>query len=113
MQPIKKAAETAAQDFVNCHGGEGTLVCRSLLDGYGGRRFAFMHADMLAPGVSIGAHTHTADEEIYYLVSGSGVLTYDGATYPMEAGDISVCLPGHSHGFSAKEECCLIVVGSR
>ena len=50
---------------------------------------------------------------IYYLVSGSGTLTYDGVQYPMQAGDVSVCLPGHSHGFAAAEACSLIVVGSK
>ena len=113
MQPIRKGADIAAQEFAACHGGEGAVMCRSLLEGYGGERFAFMHADELLPGVTIGEHTHAADEEIYYLVSGSGTLTYDGVQYPMQAGDVSVCLPGHSHGFAAAETCSLIVVGSK
>ena len=113
MQPIRKAADVAAQEFAACHGGEGVLVCRSQLDGCGAERIAFMHADTLAPGVSIGEHTHAADEEIYYLASGSGTLLYDGVQYPMGAGDISVCLPGHAHGFIAAEHCSLIVVGSK
>jgi len=113
MKPIRKNDEIPAQDFAHCHDGEGTLFCKSLLDGLGSMRFPFMHSDVIPEGVSIGDHLHADNEEIYYLVSGKGILTYDGERHDMLPGDISLCLEGHTHGFTAIEDCVLIVVGSK
>ncbi len=113
MKAIRKSSEIISGFAENCHGGNGALECFSLLDGLGSQKIPFIHRDIMPAGVSIGDHTHTANEEVYYLLSGKGILTYDGEAYDMEAGDISVCLVGHSHGFLATEDCVLIVVPSR
>ncbi len=97
--------------FEKCHDGVGVLNCKSLLDGCDSTKFDFMHCDDMKAGVSIGNHLHTEKEEIYYLVSGKGILAYDGAEYEMTAGDVSLCNIGHSHGFLATEDAVLIVVG--
>ncbi len=112
MKAIRTGAEIPQQEFAGCHDGEGVLKCSSLLDGLGSGKFAFMHSDIMEKGVSIGVHPHSSNEEIYYLSSGRGILTFDGAEYEMNAGDISLCTPGHSHGFAASEDSVLIVVGS-
>ncbi len=113
MNPIVKNEEIRPGAFAMCHGGEGTLFCKSLLDTYEGEKtdFGFMHADDIPAGVSIGVHAHTVREEIYYLVSGSGILTYDGVEYDMQPGDVSLCGKGHSHGYKALTDSVLIVVG--
>ena len=111
MLPIRKDNEIEWLQFENCHEGAGVLNCKSLLDGCGSEKFGFMHRDEIKAGVSIGVHEHTHSEEIYYLVSGKGVLTYDGVDYPMLPGDVSLCNIGHSHGFLATEDSLLIVVG--
>ena len=69
-----------------------------------------MHSDFMAAGVSIGEHLHEGNEEIYYLSSGKGILYFDGKEFEMNPGDISLCTPGHSHGFKALEDSVLIVV---
>ena len=112
MKAIRKSSEIFPAEFEKCHDGNGTLLCHSLLDGLGGTAFAFMHSDTMPAGVSIGVHTHDCNEEIYYLLSGKGVLTFDSEQIEMAAGDISLCTIGHSHGFEATENCILIVVGS-
>lgn len=112
MKEIRRLREIIPAPFADCHDGEGTLLCRSLLDGLGSRKFPFMHSDEMPAGVSIGVHSHTENEEIYYLQSGKGILTFDGKEYEMNAGDISLCADGHSHGFRATENCILIVVAS-
>lgn len=110
MKSIRKSSEIFPAEFEKCHDGNGTLLCHSLLDGLGGTAFAFMHSDTMPAGVSIGVHTHDCNEEIYYLLSGKGVLTFDSEQIEMAAGDISLCTIGHSHGFEATENCILIVV---
>lgn len=113
MPAIRKAGEIPAQNFEHCHDGSGTLFCRSLLDGQGARTIEFMHHDEIPAGVTIGDHPHDYSEEVYYLVSGRGVLVYDGQEYAMEPGDLSLCKPGHRHGFRAVSDCLMIVVGAR
>ncbi len=109
---IRKCKDIIPQPLANCHDGEGTLICKSLLDGFESERLSIMHFDDMPAGVTIGMHTHTSNEEIYYLVSGKGILTYDDNKYEMKAGDISLCKIGHSHAFEAIDNCVLIVVGS-
>ena len=111
MKPIRKDSEIEWLQFDECHEGNGVLNCKSLLDGLDSTKFGFMHRDEMAKGVSIGVHEHKDSEEIYYLVSGKGVLTYDGEEYEMLPKDISLCNIGHSHGFLATEDSVLIVVG--
>ena len=113
MPAIRKAGEIPARNFEKCHEGEGALFCRSLLDGQGARTIEFMHHDVIPTGVTIGNHPHDWSEEVYYLVSGRGILIYDGVEYRMEPGDLSLCTPGHNHGFRAETECLLIVVGAK
>lgn len=110
MKPIRKDSEINSFEFGNCHDGKGVLYCKSLLDECESTHFNWMHHDVINAGVSIGVHEHTTNEEIYYLVSGKGILTYDGVEYEMAPGDVSLCKIGHSHGFMATEDSILIVV---
>lgn len=110
MKPIRKDHEIEWFPFENCHDGTGVLQCKSLLDGCDSTEFRFMHHDDIKAGVSIGVHEHPDTEEIYFLVSGKGILTYDGVEYEMTPGDVSLCNMGHSHGFLATENSILIVV---
>ena len=110
---IKKGNAIEGACFSNCHDGEGELVWKPLLMQNESDMFLLMDYDLLKAGVSIGAHQHTHNEEIYYLLSGKGVLTYDGEEIEMEAGDVSLCKIGSSHGFKAIDDSILIVVASK
>lgn len=110
MSAIRKLRDILPIQFQNCHNGEGVLLCRSMLDGLGSEKFPYMHVDEMPAGVSIGEHPHVGNEEIYYLQSGKGILTFDGKEYEMNAGDISLCSNGHSHGFMATDNCYLVVI---
>ena len=111
MKPIRKNSEIEWLHFNKCHNGVGELLCKSLLDDCGSEKFLFMHCDDIKAGVSIGVHEHVDTEEIYYLLSGEGTLIYDGVEYEMTPGDVSLCNMNHSHGFIAKTDCVLVVVG--
>ena len=108
---IRRNSDIPVYEYDNCHDGEGVLKCRSLIDGLGARGMYFMHNDIMPAGVSIGLHKHESNQEIYYLISGKGILTYDENEYEMLPGDISLCDVGHSHAFKATEDSVLIVVG--
>jgi mannose-6-phosphate isomerase-like protein (cupin superfamily) len=110
---FRKKSEISVKTFTNCHGGKGDLVASLVLSkGDTNVGLQLMHDDVLPPGVSIGEHRHDGDEEFYYVVEGSGTMILDGKEYPMEAGDVSIVRPGHTHGLvnSATGPMRLIVV---
>jgi len=95
-----------------CHGGKGALDWTNVLGGEGtkGRHVHYFHDDVLPPGASIGVHAHKSDEEYYYVISGRGVMTLDGARHEVEAGDITAVYPGGSHGLENNSEAELRII---
>jgi mannose-6-phosphate isomerase-like protein (cupin superfamily) len=51
----------------------------------------------LKPGSAIGYHEQ-AEDEIYYVLSGRGVMTLNGKSFEVGAGDAILTRPGSSHG---------------
>lgn len=90
MIAIRKNSDMIFEKINECHGGNGTLLCKSMLEGFDSKKFPFMHHDLIPKGVSIGYHLHEDDDEIYYMLSGKGILTFEGKKYSMEPGDISM-----------------------
>jgi len=86
---IRKATEFDSEVVHNFCEGNGDVVLK----------YAFHDSDMksnccacctvtLEKGCSVGMHQHTADDEIYYIISGSGVVDEgDGVKVPVSAGD--------------------------
>lgn len=55
---------------------------------------------VLPPGSSCGEHLHAAREEIYYILSGSAVMTVNGEEVPVTAGDLVTAPLGTRHGIA-------------
>ena len=51
----------------------------------------------LAPGASLGYHSHDDDSETVYILSGTGRSLCDGVYEPLKSGDSQHCGKGHSH----------------
>ena len=51
----------------------------------------------LKPGSGIGLHEQKEDE-IYYVLSGKGMMTIDGKSFEIGPGDAILTRPGSSHG---------------
>ncbi|HJN18044.1 MAG TPA: cupin domain-containing protein [Armatimonadota bacterium] len=81
-----------------CHDGVGEILCTTVMGGADDRRLNFMHDDILPPGTSIGVHTHEADEEYYYILTGTGIMTLDDARHSVGPGTITAVYPGGNHG---------------
>lgn len=110
---IKKRTEMKREPLPHCHDGQGALDWIEVLDSkdLNNHHLKFVHDDLLAPGVTIGIHTHQDDEEYYYIVAGHGVMTLDGTRFEVEAGDITAVYPGGSHGLenTGTEEMRIVV----
>ncbi len=73
-------------------GGEGELRARMFHDG----QARILHG-VLAPGCTIGCHTHDVDCEVLYILSGTGKVLCDREEEPLGPGDCHYCPKGHSH----------------
>ena len=94
-----KRQNMPTQPYPECHGGEGELSWTDVSANLPSeRKLQWLHDHTLEPGVSIGIHAHHTDEEYYYVLSGSGIMTLDGEEQPIETGDLSAIYPGGTHG---------------
>ena len=64
----------------------------------------------LHPGSSIGYHLQK-EEEVYYILSGTGEMNMNGETFTVRSGDAILTHPGSSHGLKqqGKEDLILII----
>ena len=92
--------ENQAVEFKCIRGGIGEVemqkISESVDELYGkGRLFNRM---ILAPGNSIGEHTHTGDNEIFYFLAGTGEYNDNGTIVEVKPGDTTICSDGELHG---------------
>lgn len=64
---------------------------------------------VLHPGASIGYHRQKEDE-VYYVISGTGRMTLDGSEVAVKAGDAILTRKGSSHGLVQTGEHDLTIV---
>ena len=73
-------------------GGEGELRAHMIADDNNRILYA-----TLAPGHSIGLHTHDNSSEIMYFLAGKGTVTTDGVSETVAAGLCHYCQKGSAH----------------
>ena len=82
----------------HCHGGKGEILFREI---FGKKAFKssleFFHETNVKPNSTIGYHKHTGNEEIYYIIDGSGIMTVDSEKQEVGPGDAVVTHGGSSH----------------
>lgn len=86
-------ATMPVQAMPHVQGGEGEMLAQMYVQP---GEIKIMKAT-LAPGCSIGPHTHATNLEVYYVLSGTGTLCADGETVCITAGQAHYCPKGHSH----------------
>jgi mannose-6-phosphate isomerase-like protein (cupin superfamily) len=95
---LKKNKDNLSQRE-NCHQGTGKFWCSELLADYQkkGAGFKLIHENLIEAGASIGEHTHQHDEEIYIILSGTGIMSIDGIDQEVSEGSVCLTRSGHSH----------------
>lgn len=76
------------------NGGQGQLVSRRHMDGN-----VKITRALLAPGCSIGMHTHATSSEVIFVLSGVGKMLIDDTEEILRPGVCHYCPQGHSHSF--------------
>ena len=92
---IVREADVAREE-VPPHKGVGMSTAYRMSDAAPGRNFEFRKRT-LHPGSSIGLHVLSHDE-VYYVISGAGVVTSDGKESAMEAGTAAYLYEGADVG---------------
>ena len=95
-----RTKENQTVAFKCIRNGIGEAEMRQILNSneelYGkGRLFNHM---ILAPGRSIGEHTHVGDNEIFYFLKGTGTYNDNGVKVKVAPGDTAICNDGELHG---------------
>lgn len=75
-------------------GGKGDLAAKMISDENGK-----IMLGRLAPGCSIGLHTHVGNYEAIYIISGTATFLYDDGSEQCPAGCAHYCPEHHSHSF--------------
>lgn len=86
---FKGMAETVIPHF---KGGEKEIAAKMYADGVNR-----IMRGRLAPGASIGNHTHGTGSEILYILEGEAKAVCDGETERLAPGDCHYCPKGHAH----------------
>ena len=78
------------------HNGGGVSIAHNFFSQAKNFKIAFRKR-VLKPGSAIGYHRQSEDE-IYYILSGTGSMQMNGKSFPVSAGDAILTRPGSSHG---------------
>ena len=84
-----------AKNEPGTHDGGGQTIGYSFFDKTPGMKFVFRKR-ALHPGAGVGHHEQKEDE-VYYVLSGKGVMTVDGTPVDMTPGTAVLTRPGSTH----------------
>lgn len=85
-------AHMEEKSLPNFKGGEGTFTPKMYTDEHNK-----IMRGRLAPGCSIGMHSHDTSSETIFILSGAGKVLENGGETPVAAGDCLYCPLGGSH----------------
>ena len=91
---VQRDAEIAKNE-PGTHDGGGQTIGYSFFDKTPGMKFVFRKR-ALHPGAGVGHHEQHEDE-VYYVLSGKGVMTVDDKAIDMTPGTAVLTRPGSSH----------------
>jgi mannose-6-phosphate isomerase-like protein (cupin superfamily) len=98
-----------AKEQAGPHDGKGLTTGHSFFSKASELKIAFRKR-VLKVGSSIGYHLQQ-DDEIFYIISGKGVMEMNGKNFPVKAGDAILTRPGNWHGLqqTGEEELAIII----
>ena len=98
---LKKSSEILPVVKENPRGGKGRMITFPFVTQQEahdtGRLFSKLE---LPAGASIGMHEHIGEFEIYYVISGTGVVCDGERDYVIEPGDMYLCDDGERHSLT-------------
>ena len=85
----------------NMRGGNGSVIIRHILkkEEIGGKARLIAHI-ILNKDCSIGTHKHMDEEELFYILSGTGIVYDNDKKYNVVSGDAILTRGGEEHSIS-------------
>jgi mannose-6-phosphate isomerase-like protein (cupin superfamily) len=105
---ILEHEKNIAKNEPGTHNGGGSTTGYSFFAKASGLKMTFRKR-VLHPGSAIGYHLQK-DDEIYYIISGSGEMQMNGKTFPVKTGDAILTRPGSSHGLKQTGKDDLVII---
>lgn len=93
---ITKQNERTTTSAEKMRGGEGVTKMTPLFDEKI-PHIRLLNIIELAPGCSIGEHEHSAEAEVFYVLSGEATVLDHGQPVVLKAGDAHLCSDGEAH----------------
>ncbi|MGZ3778325.1 MAG: cupin domain-containing protein [Mucilaginibacter sp.] len=97
-----------AKNEQGTHNGGGSTVGYSFFANANNLKMTFRKR-VLHPGSAIGYHLQKEDE-VYYIISGTGEMRMNGKAFPVKAGDAILTRPGSSHGLKQRGKDDLVII---
>lgn len=95
---VKRPSSFSLEQQPNLRGGEGIIDIINFFDkddfGGMGRLYGI---SVIHPGCSIGCHTHTGEQEAYYILEGVAQYNDNGQEVTLNPGDLAICRDGEFH----------------
>ena len=108
---IRKNVFSAPKEWVVAHHGQGKIeFVRPFEDKDAETDLSFVDYVEIPVGASIGIHTHGDNEEIYFIVEGSGTMHTNGEDTKVNAGDLIFNRRGWTHGLKNDSQAPLKVL---
>lgn len=102
---IIKGADMNSEIRENMRGGSGQVDIMHIVDAENlpakSRLFSLV---TLEKGCGIGAHPHTGETEVYYVLEGEGIIDDNGEKKPFAKGDCNVCGGGATHAVTNEKD---------
>ncbi len=96
---IAKNIYEETKAHVQAHEGKGKIeFCRLFTQEDFQTKCDFVDYAKLPPNTSIGLHKHGDNEEMYFVLAGTGLMRVDGEEFRVSKGDIIPNKIGGSHG---------------
>ena len=102
---VRRASEMEKEIGERMRGGDGQVEIMHLFkrEELGGKA-RLLAKVQLQKNCSIGLHPHNEEEEVYYILSGNGMVTDDGKEYAVAPGDAVLTGGGASHSIRNNED---------
>ena len=100
---LRRAEDMRKEINTNLRGGKGDIQAINILENSQnefndkGRLFT---KTTVKPGDSIGWHQHVGDSEVYYILSGRGLVNDNGTEVEVGAGDMVLTRDGECHSIA-------------
>lgn len=102
---IIKGADMTSEIRENMRGGQGQVDILHIVGAdhlpAKSRLFSLV---TLEKGCGIGAHPHSGETEVYYVLEGEGIIDDNGEKKPFVKGDCNVCGDGATHAVTNEKE---------